>query len=155
MMALLHLLLAVLWVALTGQWSLSDLTFGWFLAYGVLWLTHPHGEGTYFARIPRVFRALLAFLWEIVLANLRVTYHVFAPLERMRPGIVAVPLEVQSDAAITMLANAITLTPGTLSLDVSSDRQILYVHGMRIADPVTFRAEIKSVLERHVKEVLE
>lgn len=154
-MALLHLVLALLWVALSGQWSLSGLALGWILAYGVLWLTHPHGAGTYFARVPRILRAILVFLWEIVLANLRVTYHVLAPLERMRPGIVGVPLDIESDAAITMLANAITLTPGTLSLDVSSDRRTLYVHGMRVGDPVSFRQEIKSVLEKHVKEVCE
>ncbi len=154
-MAFLHWILAVLWVALTGQWSLGGLAIGWLFAYGVLWLTHPHGPGTYFARVPRVFRALVVFLWEILLANLRVTYHVFAPLDRMRPGIVAVPLDVQSDAAITMLANAITLTPGTLSLDVASDRQTLYVHGMRIGDPRSFRRDIKRTLEKHVKEVCE
>ncbi|GIV04224.1 MAG: cation:proton antiporter [Fimbriimonadales bacterium] len=154
-MALLHLTLAILWVALTGQWSLSSLLFGWLLAYGVLWLTHPHGSGTYFARVPRVLRAVVAFLWEIVVANLRVTYHVFAPLDRMRPGIVAVPLDLRTDVGITMLANAITLTPGTLSLDVATDRRTLYVHGMRIGDTQSFRAEIKNVLERHVKEVCE
>lgn len=154
-MAFLHWILAVLWVALTGQWSLAGLATGWLLAYGVLWLTHPHGAGTYFARVPRVLRALVVFLWEIIVANLRVTYHVFAPLGRMRPGIVAVPLDLHGDVPITMLANAITLTPGTLSLDVASDRRTLYVHGMRIGDPDSFRREIKSSLERYVKEVCE
>lgn len=154
-MALVHLILAILWVAFTGRWSLQDFLFGALLGYGVLWLAHPHGAGSYFARVPRVLRAIGVFLWEIVLANLRVTYHVFAPLQRMRPGIVAVPLDVRSDVAITMLANAITLTPGTLSLDVATDRQTLYVHGMRVSTPEEFRAEIKGVLEKHVKEVCE
>lgn len=154
-MAFLHLVLAISWVVLTGRWSLADFLLGVLLAYGVLWLTHPHGAGTYFRRVPRVLRAFIVFIWEIVLANLRVTYHVFAPLKRMRPGIVAVPLDVRSDLGITMLANVITLTPGTLSLDVATDRQTLYVHGMRVTTPEKFREEIKSVLEKHVKEVCE
>jgi len=154
-MALLHLVLSVLWLVLTGRWSLGEFLFGALLSYLVLWLTHPHGPDTYFARVWKVARALGVFLREVVVANLRVTYHVFAPLRRMQPGIVAVPLDVKSDVAITMLANAITLTPGTLSIDVSTDQRTLYVHGMRIGTPPEFRAEIKSVLEKHVQEVCE
>jgi multicomponent Na+:H+ antiporter subunit E len=72
----------------------------------------------------------------------------------MRPGIVAIPLDLEGDAAITLLANLVTLTPGALSLDVSPDRTVLYVHTMYMDDAETFRREIKQGFERRVKELL-
>jgi multicomponent Na+:H+ antiporter subunit E len=74
----------------------------------------------------------------------------------MRPGVVAIPLDARTDAEITLLANLITLTPGTLSLDVSSDRRMLYIHVMYIDndDLEEVRRKIKAGFERRVLEVL-
>ena len=71
----------------------------------------------------------------------------------MKPGIIAIPLEAKTDFEITLLANLITMTPGTLSLDLSEDRRTLYVHAMYIHDPEKIRASIKNDLERRVLEV--
>ena len=76
-------------------------------------------------------------------------------MSSLSPGIVAVPLDLTSDAGITVLANLITLTPGTLSLDVSPDRRTLWVHALDVADPDAFRREVKEGFERRVKEVFE
>ena len=86
-------------------------------------------------------------------ANLRVAIEVLTPQQRMRPAIVAIPLDVRRDFEITLLANLITLTPGTLSLDVSSDKRVLYVHSMYVDDIDAFRREIKNGFERRVKEL--
>jgi len=67
---------------------------------------------------------------------------------------VAVPLDARSDMEITLLANLITLTPGTLSLDVSDDRSVLYVHGMFVEDAQLMREQIKNGFERRVLELL-
>mgnify|MGYP000533675759 CR=1 FL=1 len=88
------------------------------------------------------------FLWELVLANLKVARDVLAPVERLRPAVVAVPLDLKTDWQITLLAILITLTPGTLSLDVSTDRKVLFVHAMHVGDPAALRHEIKSGFER-------
>ena len=72
----------------------------------------------------------------------------------MRPGIVAIPLEARTDDEITLLANVISLTPGTLSLDVSDDRKVLYIHAMFIDDEQQLRDEIKSGFERRLLDVL-
>jgi len=72
----------------------------------------------------------------------------------MRPGIVAVPLEARSDIEITLFANLLTLTPGTLSLDVSSDKKVIYVHALYVDDAGSFRREIKEGLEKRLLEVL-
>lgn len=95
------------------------------------------------------------FVVELVVSSLKVAWDVVTPRHRSRPGILAVPLDVRSDATITVLANLVTLTPGTLSLDVSADRRTLYVHAMFIDDVESARAEIKGNMERRVREALE
>jgi multicomponent Na+:H+ antiporter subunit E len=96
----------------------------------------------------------LFYVWELILANLRVAYDVLTPKPRIRPGVLAIPLQAKTDAEITMLANLITLTPGSVSLDVSSDRRFLYLHAMYIADVEKYRESIKEQMERRVLEVL-
>lgn len=97
------------------------------------------------------------FAWELLLANLRVTSLVLRPTAGLRPAIVALPLDVRSDAAIQLLAATITLTPGTLSIDVSSDRRTLYVHVVDLGrgDVEAFVRATKSNFERRIKEWLE
>ena len=90
---------------------------------------------------------------ELIVANLRLAKDMLMPLRRLRPGVVAVPLRVRSDRQISMLANLITLTPGTLSLDVSSDGATLYVHCMDASDPERVRAGIRDGFERYVMEL--
>lgn len=97
---------------------------------------------------------LIYFLWELVLANLRLARDVLRPLHQLRPAIVAVPLALEKDTQIVLVANLITLTPGTLSLDVSSDRKFLYVHVMHVEDLAAFRQQVKSGFEQRVKRLL-
>jgi multicomponent Na+:H+ antiporter subunit E len=75
------------------------------------------------------------------------------PKPRIRPGVLAIALEAKTDTEIAMLSNLITLTPGSVSLDVSSDRRFLYLHAMYIDDLEKYRESIKSSLERRVLEV--
>lgn len=104
-------------------------------------------------RFLRIVRFALFFLWEVLLASLRVAYDVLTPRFHLRPGIIAVPLDARSDLEITLLANLITLTPGTLSLDVSADRRMLYVHAMYLDEAGRTREHIKSEMERRLLEV--
>lgn len=151
---LLNLLLAIAWVALTGQFLISNFVIGFAVAYLILWLAQVEADPSdYFARVPKMVALLSFFLWELIKANLRVAYDVVSPSWHMRPGVVAIPLELNSDLEITLLANLITLTPGTLSLDVSTDREVLYVHSMYIDDVDEFRRHIKDGFERRVREV--
>jgi multicomponent Na+:H+ antiporter subunit E len=91
------------------------------------------------------------FLLELVNANLRVARDVVRPLRRLRPGIVAIPLDLETDAQITVLSTLITLTPGTLTLDVSTDRKTIYIHAMAASDVEKVRRDIKTGFERRVK----
>ena len=94
------------------------------------------------------------FFWELVSANLRVAFDVLTPGFAMRPRIVAVPLDARTDAEITALSYLISLTPGSLSLDVSSDRRVLFVHAMYAQDADACRREIKEGLERRLLAVM-
>jgi multicomponent Na+:H+ antiporter subunit E len=87
-------------------------------------------------------------------SNLRVLWDVLTPRHTSRPGIVGVPLAARTDLEITLVANLVSLTPGTLSLDISEDRQTLYVHVMFMDDIEAVRGQIKDGIERRVLEVL-
>jgi len=155
-MLLLNILLALAWAALMGDFSPPSLLFGFVLGYLLLWLGQQHLQpSSYFARVPRVIGFFFYFLWQLIYANLRVAYDVLRLRHHMRPGVVAIPLDVKTDAEITLLANLLTLTPGSLSLDVSADRSFLYMHFMHMTDEESVRREVKEGFERRVRELLQ
>lgn len=151
----LHILLTLAWLALTGGFTAANFAIGFVLAIPVIWLSQ-RGEATfsYLVRLRRLASFAAFFLWELLKANLRVAHDVLTPRHRMRPGVVAVPLETLSDLQLLALTTLITLTPGTLSLDVSSGRGTLYIHAMYIDDLEQFRRAIREGYERRVREVL-
>ena len=154
-MLLWNILLAFIWAAVTGTFNLSNVLVGMILGYAVLFVAQPlMGPSNYFSRIHRVLGFALFYIWQLVLANLRVAADVLMPRVRARPGVLAIPLDAKSDAEITMLANLITLTPGSVSLDVSSDRRFLYLHAMYIEDVEQYREDVKTSFERRVLGVL-
>lgn len=153
-MFLLNLLLAIAWVALTGDYEAGNFAVGFVLAYLVIRLTqHSQMAVRYVKKIQLILFFIVFFLKELVFSSLRVAVQVLSPTMKMRPAVVAVPLDVKSDEAITLLGNLITLTPGTLTIDVSSDRSTMYVHTMNMEDVESFRRSIKDGFERRILEV--
>ncbi|MCW5750442.1 MAG: Na+/H+ antiporter subunit E [Alphaproteobacteria bacterium] len=152
---LLNLLLALVWMGVTGVGTFVNLVFGLLIGFAALWLTRElWGDTRYFRRLPLVARLLLLFLYELVLSSLRVARDVLKPRMTFRPGIVAVPIDLTDDLQITMLANLITLTPGTMSVDVSDDRKLIYVHAMDIGDRDQLVRDIKDGFETRIREAL-
>jgi multicomponent Na+:H+ antiporter subunit E len=150
-----NIALAVVWATASGRFTLTNLLLGYGLGYLVLVFTQPLiGPSRYFLKLWQVLGFLMFLFWEVIRANLRVAYDVITPTYYMHPGVVAIPLDARTDTEITVLANLISLTPGTLSLDVSDDRKYLYIHAMFIRDPDALRDEIKRGLERRVLELL-
>ena len=155
-MLLLNLLLALAWVALTGQLTPVNFGFGFAVGFLLLWLVrHASGELSYFRKVWQIIKFAGFFIWQLLLANMRVAYEIVTPPHTMRPAVVAVPLDVTRPAAVTLLANLITLTPGTLTLDVAPNGETLYVHAMHVQDADTFRREIKEGFECYIKEIFE
>jgi multicomponent Na+:H+ antiporter subunit E len=149
------LLLTAVWLALTAELSVGNAVFGVALAAVILRLSRGLSVESAAFRV-RPFRlvGLIVFLlWETVLANLRVAAAVLGPRRWLRPAVVAIPLDIERDEAIVLLANMISLTPGTLSIDVSSDRRTLYVHTMFTQSPESLRRDIKRRFEPRVRRV--
>ncbi|MEF8825943.1 MAG: Na+/H+ antiporter subunit E, partial [Halapricum sp.] len=82
------------------------------------------------AAVPFAVLYVLLFFWELLTANIDVAYRVLSPSMPIEPDIVEVPLRVESDLAVTTIANSISLTPGTLTMDYNDERNALYVHGI-------------------------
>ncbi len=149
------LLLSILWAAMTEEFTLSNLGIGFVLSYIILYASqHVLGVSGFITKFPRFLAFIPFFAMEFIKANLRVAYDIVTPTYHMRPAIVAIPLEAKTDEEITSLANLISLTPGTLSLDVSTDRKVLYIYTMFIRDRDSFVREIKEGLEKRILEVL-
>lgn len=158
-MFLWNILLAITWTALTGELSWANLLLGLFFGYIILIFAAQRGltdRPTYVWRVWRTLTFLLFFLSELVKSNLRITAEVLTPTHYLKPGVIALPLEASAPLEITLLSNIITLTPGTLGLEVSQDRKILYVHSMYIDinDLEGTKRELKEKFERPLLEVL-
>lgn len=150
------LVLSLAWVAVTGEVSLGNLLEGTVLSALLLALLRvPPRSRFRLSKVPKAIGLALYLLKELLLANAAVARSVLSPTSSLTPGVVAVPLDLTSDAGITTLANLITLTPGTLSLDVSEDRRTLWVHALHVGDVEAFRREVKEGFERRVREVFE
>ena len=152
-----NILLALAWAAVQGDFSLATLVTGHVLGYVIL-LTLVRGgvlpTSAYIGRVHRVVGLAIYFLWELGLANLRIAFDVATPRYHMKPGIIAVPLDVTRDTEILLLSMLINTTPGSVALDVSPDRKLLYVHVMYMTTPDAARHEIKTGFERRVIGVL-
>ncbi|HJL15104.1 MAG TPA: Na+/H+ antiporter subunit E [Sandaracinaceae bacterium LLY-WYZ-13_1] len=150
-----NLVLAIGWCAITGRLTVVNLMLGFAIGYLAL---RPPAAGErqprYFRKLRQAFEFGLFFVREIALSTLRVARDVLTPRPRMRPAVLAVPLDVESDAEITLFANVITLTPGTLTLDLSPDCRTLYVHKMFVDDADEAVRGLKSGFERRVLELM-
>jgi len=152
----LNAVLAFAWALATGTFTLFNLILGFVL--GTLALYIPRrmwGDTKYFQRGFLILRLVGVFLYELLLSGISVVRMVFDPKLRFRSGILAIPLDdADTDFEITLFANLISLTPGTLSLDVSDDRRTLYVHAMDASDPEEAKADMKRAFERNIAEAM-
>lgn len=155
MLFLTNLLLALAWMAMAGSSSWAQFFIGFVVSYLVLaWLGSMLGQTGYFRKLPMSIGFIVFIIYQLILSNLRVAYDVITPGPNRSPAVIGVPLDAETDAEISLLANLITLTPGTLSLDVSEDRKTLYIHAMFADDAESFCREIKQGFERRVLELL-
>jgi multicomponent Na+:H+ antiporter subunit E len=152
-----NILLAFAWAALQGEFSLLHLLTGYVVGYFVLLALvrgGVFGPSRYVSKAHLAIGLIGFFLWELVVANLRLALDVATPRFHMTPGIIAVPLDVTRDSEILLLSILINLTPGSVALDVSDDRKVMYVHVMYISSADASRAEIKSGFEQRVLKLL-
>lgn len=154
---LLSLVLAIVWVLLVNTLTLNAVVFGAILGLVVPWLTRAYWPAAPRLRNPvSIAEYLLVVLWDIVVANIEVAKIVLLkPDSARQPGWVSVPLDLRSPEAITILAGTITMTPGTLSADLSADGRAILVHCLHVPDPDAMRDDMKSRYERRLMEIFE
>lgn len=157
---LIHLILSLVGTYLIKYlFSFSlDLASGIILAFLgcfiFLWLLSYFYSKTYFRYILSVYHLCLFFIKEFIDANLKLTYEIISFKYNLQPAVVAIPLDVKSDLGIMLLANLITLTPGTLSLEVSDDKKYLYVHTIYLEGGLQdFKNKIKNGFEKKIMAV--
>lgn len=154
---LMNIFLAFIWLTLTQKFRLDEFAFGYLAGYLVIWFTHRNtsAKPKYVTFLPRAASFASLFVREVVKGSLRVGLDIVRHKPRIRPGIIAVPLEARTDFEIATLASFITLTPGTTSLAVSDDRTVLYVYSVYVGDNLQDTVdEIKNGLEKKLLEVL-
>lgn len=146
---------AVVFTTLLGRGTIISFLAGFFIGYLALWLSKPlYQETSYFKKLPKTINLIGYFLFELLVSNLKVLWDIITPGHINRPGIIGVPLAARTDLELFVVTNLVSLTPGTLSVDLSSDRTTLYVHVMFLDDVEQTRQAIKNGLERRVLEVM-
>ncbi len=149
------LVLAVVWILLQNDFSWGMAVFG-----VILGIIIPRATANWWPDRPKGFRIfkMLAYIvlvmWDIVVANVQVAWIVLTrPNSKLRPAWIVIPLDLRQPEAITVLAGTITLTPGTVSADLSSTGHCLLVHALDAPDPDAVRDEIKQRYEARLKEI--
>ena len=152
----LTLFLAVIWLALVNTIALGHVLLGLFLGWAIVWLTRD-----FLLNVPHLRRPLhlAMFLtkvfYDIVLANLHVARLVLGPQDRLQPAFVEVPMDIEDEFLLSLLACVVSLTPGTVSAGLSADHKTLLLHGLDVRDEKALIAEIKSRYEAPLLEIFE
>lgn len=154
---ILTLLLVLVWLLLVNRFSLNSLVFGTFLGIIIPFVTSPYWPDRPTLRNPAmIVEYITVVLYDIVVANIVVARLIlFKRNKDLHPAWVCIPLDLRTPEAITVLAATITLTPGTVSADMSDHGHSLLVHCLDAPDPGAVRDEIKDRYERRLMEIFE
>lgn len=150
----LSLILFIVWLLLNNSIAPGQLLLALVLAVVIPLLTTPLQKPHLPLRKPVLAaRYVLMLLWDIVLSNVEVAIQVLGPLRKLNPGFIVIPLDTTESLPITLLASSISLTPGTVSVEVSKDHSHLYVHVLNLDDEAKIIATIKQRYEKPLKEM--
>jgi multicomponent Na+:H+ antiporter subunit E len=138
---------------LTGNFAGNAVVF--LLVYFILWLFSYFYDRSHFVKVIKALGLIFFFLKELTLASLVVAWDVITPRLNVESGLIALPLDARTNLEITLLASLVSLTPGTLSLDVSEDKRYLYIHAVYIkkGDVESLKRQIKNGFERRLLEI--
>lgn len=151
---LLNFSIAFTWMFLKGEYSVQDFFNGYFFGLLMIFaLRRFFNHRFYLWNVFAILKLLYIFNRELIMSNLAVLKVVLAPKITTRPGIFKLETELKKDWEITILANLITLTPGTLVVEISDDNRYLYIHAMDLADADEARKDIKNTFEKAIQEV--
>lgn len=153
---LMNILLAISWCALTSDPSLANFLVGFVIGYGAMALSPVRKISRgYFRRLPRILRLQFFFLRELFLSGLRATREVLSPVRRSQPKVIRVETSLRQRNQLLLLSQLISLTPGTLVLDVDETAGVLYVHTLFARDETGFLQDLRGGMERRVQEAFD
>ena len=153
---LFSLCLWLVWLLLGNTLAPGQMLLGALLALVLpLFSVHFWPDRPRLRRPLQLLRYFAVLLYDIVVANLVVARLILGPTRKLRPAFIRLPLDLCSDFAIVVLANTISLTPGTVSADLSLDRRTLLIHALDVEDEAQAIARIKDRYERPLKEIFE
>ena len=151
---LLNFVLAFVWMFLKNSYTPATFIVGYFFGLVIIFVFRGYFESRfYLLRVYSIISLFLLFIKELVLSNIAVLKLVLSPKMNIRPGIFALPTELKKDWEILLLSNLITLTPGTLVVDISKDNKTIYVHAIDIEDIEESVKSIKDSFEKAIMEV--
>lgn len=150
----LNLVLMLTWVIIKADWSGINFIQGYVIGWLVLSLTNPIlGGKKYFMKPFDVIGLMIYFIFELCVSSLKVLWDILTPEHKSRPGVIKVPLTVHTDTQILLFSNLLSLTPGTLTVDISPDRKYFYVHVMFLENEQELINSIKKNLEQRILKV--
>ena len=153
---LVNVIFALVWMMVSGSFSLPNFFLGFLVGAAALALSSDRSAtGFYIRRVRRILGLAILFLVELLKSAIRVAAMVLRPDMGLKPGIFSYVTELERDFEITLLANLITLTPGTLSVDVGDDGRTLYIHAVDCGDIEGTRRDIRDGFERKIREAFE
>ncbi len=146
----------LLWLLLANSVSGGHIILGGLLAWAIPYLTQAFWPGSMVIRKPGVaLKFVLLVTVDVIVANFQVARLILGPKKNLRPAFMVIPLDIEHDFTITILANTISLTPGTVSADLDIDRRQLLVHALDVDDIEAAVAQIKQRYEAPLKEIFE
>ncbi|SDJ49726.1 Na+/H+ antiporter subunit E [Billgrantia gudaonensis] len=152
----LSLVLLVVWLLMVRSLAFGHILLGSFLAVTIPLLTQGFWEPLPRVKHPiKLARFVLVVLWDIIVANLQVSRLILSPSREAHPGFIEYPLALKDRLAITLLANTITMTPGTVSTNIRLDSSSLLIHALDMDDEQALIREIQERYERPLKEIFE
>lgn len=149
-----NLIISFMWMFLSESYTFMTFIFGYILGALLLLLLNRFFPGRYYLKPLYKFSVLfLIFIRELILSNIDIVKLVYKRNPDFEPGIFAMPIDVKKNWEITLLANLITLTPGTLSVAISDDQTQIFIHAMHIDDIEESIDDIKNTFEKAIMEV--
>lgn len=153
---LLNLAMAMVWELLFPEWTLAAFLVGYAIGAIILTIVYSREpKNFYLYRLYKAFILLLIFFKEVILSGLNVFRYAFMPLSRLKPGIIKMEVDFENEAELVLISNMITLTPGTMTLEISPDNKTIYIHALDCSDPEALIDSVRKTFEKPIKEVAE
>ncbi|MGM8214189.1 Na+/H+ antiporter subunit E [Bacillaceae bacterium W0354] len=151
---ILNILIAVMWTFLSESYTVVSFITGYFIGIALLFFLRRFvPDQFYLFRVVNVIKLILLFIKELIKSTLSVVRLVYKPKLNIEPGIFELPIDLKNNWEITLLANLITLTPGTLSVAVAEDNTKIFIHAIDLPDVEESIMDIKNSFEKAILEV--